>query len=175
MKIKKSHDAPYASSRTRKVGGIIQSKSKNLTNRSTSVQEQETGVPGKQRENFPFCSVLTLNGSDGVIHIGERNLYSVSWFKCSSFPETPSQPHPVLPGSWASLCPAKCTYKINHQEAGVLAQARLMGALAVEIRVYSESYLCPQLNLEPLHNLFFDVTAQTCLKTGGNKGSSKKR
>ena len=57
--------------------------------------------------------------------------------------------------------------KLTIKEAGVLAQERLMGALAVEIRVYSESYLCPQLNLGPLHNLFFDVTAQTCLKTGG--------
>ena len=65
--------------------------------------------------------------------------------------------------------------RLTIKEAGVPAQARLMGALAVEIRVYSESYLCPQLDLELLHNLLFDVTAQTCLKTGGKKGSSKER
>ena len=57
--------------------------------------------------------------------------------------------------------------KLTIKEAGVLAQARLMGALAVEIRVYSESYLCPQLNLGPLHNLFFDVTAPDLLEDWG--------
>lgn len=175
MEIKTSHDVPFASSRTKTVDSIIQSNSKNLTSRSTSVQEQEMGVPGKQRENFPFCSVLTLNGSDGVIHIGEGNLYSVSRFKCSSLPETPSQTHPVLPGGWASLCPAKCTYKINHQGGWCASPGKTHGGLSSGnqslFRILSVSPAGPGT----LHNLLFDVTAQTCLKTGGKKGSSKER
>ena len=103
---------------------------------------------------LPFCSVLGLNGPDGVTHLGEGDLlYSVYQCKCWPLPETPSQTHPEMFYQVAGhpLTQSNAHKNLTFTQAVVLAQARLMGALAVEIRVSLQNLSCiPSWTWDPL-------------------------
>lgn len=123
MEIEKSHNLLCASCRTRKAGGVIQSKSKSLRTRSSDVWGQMMNIP-VQEENSPFLHPFVLfrqalnrlddapppytgDGGSSFLNLPIQMLiYSRNTLRGTSR-------NNVLPATWASHGQAKLIHKIS--------------------------------------------------------------